>query len=36
VLDGSLPNALVLDLVDHSYALVVSGLPKALRLTMQE
>ena len=27
VLDGSLPSALVRELIDHSYALVVAGLP---------
>ena len=29
--DGSLPEKLFRDLVDHSYALVVQGLPKKLR-----
>ncbi len=28
VLDGSLPNALVIDLINHSYELIVSSLPK--------
>ncbi len=31
VLDGSLPAALVRELVDHSWELVVAGLPKKLR-----
>lgn len=31
VLDGSLPPALVRELCDHSYALVVAGLPKRER-----
>lgn len=31
ILDGSLPPRLVRELVDHSYALVVAGLPKKLR-----
>ncbi len=31
VLDGSLPDALVGELIDHSYALVVASLPKAAR-----
>lgn len=30
-LDGSLPAALVRELIDHSYDLVVAGLPKAER-----
>ena len=30
-LDGSLPDALVGELIDQSYALVVNGLPKAAR-----
>lgn len=30
-LDGSLPDDLVLELIDESYALVVKGLPKAVR-----
>jgi predicted DNA-binding protein (MmcQ/YjbR family) len=30
-LDGSLPSSLVRDLIDHSYDLVVAGLPKAER-----
>ncbi|RYD39697.1 MAG: MmcQ/YjbR family DNA-binding protein, partial [Verrucomicrobiaceae bacterium] len=28
VLDGSLPGKLVKELIDHSYELVVKGLPK--------
>lgn len=31
VLDGTLPDELILSLVDDSYALVVKGLPKAVR-----
>lgn len=31
VLDGSLPDALVRQLVDHSWELVVAGLPKNVR-----
>ncbi len=31
---GELPDALVRDLIDHSYALVVSGLPKRVRSTL--
>lgn len=31
VLDGSLPPTLVRELVDHSWELVVAGLPKKLR-----
>jgi predicted DNA-binding protein (MmcQ/YjbR family) len=31
VLDGSLPDALVDEMIAHSYALVVAGLPKAER-----
>ena len=31
VLDGSLPAELVRELVDHSYNLVVAGLPKKVR-----
>ena len=30
-LDGTLPGALVRELIDHSYALVVAGLPRAAR-----
>lgn len=31
ILDGSLPDSLVIDLIDHSFALVVKGLPKKVR-----
>lgn len=31
VLDGSLPDALVIELVDHSYDLVFKGLSRAVR-----
>jgi predicted DNA-binding protein (MmcQ/YjbR family) len=34
-LDGSLPNALVFELIDHSYDLVVSKLPKTQRLKIR-
>lgn len=30
-LDGSLPDPLVIELIDHSFELVVAGLPKKLR-----
>ena len=33
-LDGSLPAALVRELIDHSYDLVVAGLPKAERVKL--
>lgn len=31
MLDGSLPSKLVRELIDHSYDLVVAGLPRAAR-----
>lgn len=31
VLDGSLPDSLVFELIDHSYALVISGLSQSRR-----
>jgi len=34
VLDGSLPEELVLSLIDDSYALVLDGLPKAVRQSL--
>lgn len=34
-LDGSLPDELVLELLDQSYTLVVMGLPKAAREKLQ-
>jgi predicted DNA-binding protein (MmcQ/YjbR family) len=34
-LDGSLPDDLVLELMDQSYSLVVKGLPKALRAKLE-
>ena len=34
--DGSLPSPLVKELIDHSYALVVAGLPKKVRESLQE
>lgn len=36
VLDGSLPAALVAELIGHSYTLVVQGLPKKLRENLEE
>lgn len=35
LLDGSLPGTLVRELIDHSYDLVVAGLPKALRESLR-
>jgi predicted DNA-binding protein (MmcQ/YjbR family) len=35
ILDGSLPSALVRDLIDHSYELIVSSLPKAKRAELR-
>jgi len=32
--DGNLETALILELIDHSYALVVAGLPKKLQATL--
>ena len=32
--NGELPDALVYDLIDHSYALVVASLPKRIRSTL--
>jgi len=32
VLDGSLPSKLVRELIDHSYDLVASSLPKSKRI----
>jgi predicted DNA-binding protein (MmcQ/YjbR family) len=34
VLDGSLPKELILSLIDDSYALVLKGLPKRIRQTI--
>lgn len=31
ILDGTLPDELVLELIDHSYTLVVNGLPRIVR-----
>ncbi len=36
VLDDSLPDLLVTEMVDQSYALVVQGLPKAVREKLQK
>jgi predicted DNA-binding protein (MmcQ/YjbR family) len=35
VLDGSLPSALVRELIDHSYELIISSLPKAKRAELR-
>ncbi|MBO0929455.1 MmcQ/YjbR family DNA-binding protein [Fibrella aquatilis] len=34
--DGSLRNAMLRELIDHSYELVASGLPKAIRATLNQ
>lgn len=34
VLDGSLPDDDIIDMIDESYKLVVQGLPKRLRVTL--
>ncbi len=36
ILDGSLPQQLVYELIDHSYQLVFAGLPKKLREQVKE
>lgn len=36
VLDGFLPNSLIFGLTDHSYDLVLQGLPKRLRKELEE
>jgi predicted DNA-binding protein (MmcQ/YjbR family) len=33
ILDGSVPSALVAELIDHSYDLVVASLPRSMRPT---
>ena len=33
--EGGLPDNLLLELIDHSYELVVAGLPSKVRKTMQ-
>ncbi len=35
VLDGSLPQSLVTELIDHSYALVLQSLPKSKRVELE-
>ncbi|MDB6077819.1 MAG: MmcQ-like protein [Akkermansiaceae bacterium] len=35
MLDGSLPSALVRELIDHSYQLIISSLPKAKRAELR-
>ena len=34
LLDGTLPDSLILELVDHSYELVAAGLPKKTRIEL--
>lgn len=36
ICDGSLPTALVQELIKHSYDLVVAGLPRKVRESLQE
>lgn len=36
VLDGFLPNSLIFGLIDHSYDLVLQGLPKKLKKELEE
>lgn len=36
VLDGFLPNSLIFGLIDHSYNLVLQGLPKKLKKDLEE
>lgn len=36
ILDGSLSHSLVYELIDHSYQLVLNGLPKKLREQMKD
>jgi predicted DNA-binding protein (MmcQ/YjbR family) len=35
MLDGSLPSALIRELIDHSYDLIISSLPKAKRAALR-
>ena len=35
-MDGSVPDELVIELIDHSYELVVSKLPKTLKAELQK
>lgn len=35
MLDGSLPSALIRELIDHSYNLIISSLPKAKRAELR-
>lgn len=35
-IDGSLSNAMICELIDHSYELIVASLPKKLRLELDE
>lgn len=34
--DGTLPDELIYELIDHSYALIVESLPKKLKLELEE
>ena len=36
VLDGSLPKKLILEMIDHSYELVIQSLPAKLRLEIEQ
>lgn len=36
VLEGNIPNALLIELIDHSYELVVAGLTNKLRKELEE
>jgi predicted DNA-binding protein (MmcQ/YjbR family) len=36
VLDGSLPKSLILEMIDHSYELVLQSLPAKLRLEIEQ
>jgi len=36
VLDGSLPKKLILEMIDHSYDLVIQSLPAKLRLEIEQ
>ncbi len=35
ILDETIPNQLLIELIDHSYDLVVKGLPKSVKLTFE-
>ena len=36
ILDGSLPKKLILEMIDHSYDLVIQSLPAKLRLEIEQ